>query len=265
MRRYQLIELHEQEWMPRLLRESFVESLSAVLRMTGVYRGAAPLFARWLQATGCREVLDLASGAAGPTEALIGDLRGLGVEPPRFCLSDLFPSESKFERVRDAHPGYVSFISEPVDALRVSPPLGRELRQIVSAFHHFRPEQARLILQDAVDHSRGICILEPFQRDGRHLLLAALSFFPALLAPFYARERRLRLLLTTLLLPVVPLMLVFDALVSVLRSYTGEEMKAMVQSLKAENFQWSVGSTRFLLFFRATYLFGWKQAGTHGQ
>ena len=265
MRRYHLIELHEQKWMPRFLRESFVEGLSAVLGMTGVYRGVAPHFAGWLSRSGCREVLDLASGAAGPTETLINDLRDLGVEPPHFCLSDLFPSEVRFSQLKEAYPEHVSFVSEPVDALRVQPPLGRELRQIVSAFHHFRPEQARLILQDAVEHSRGICILEPFQRDRRHLLLAALTIFPALLAPFYVRERRLRLFLTSLLLPVVPLMLVFDAWVSVLRSYTGEEIRAMVGSLKAENYQWSVGSTRFLRVFRTTYLFGWKQAETDGR
>jgi hypothetical protein len=259
MRRLHLIELHEQRWVPRLVRESFVESLSIVLRITGVYSGVPPLYAEWLRNSGGREVLDLASGAAGPTAALITDLQRIGVEPPKFCLSDLFPAKGKFNEMRLAHPQHIRFISEPVNALCVDTARGRDLRQIISAFHHFKPDQARSIVEDAVKHSRGICILEPFQRTLLHLLIAALTIFPALIAPFFARKWRLRHFLTSLIIPVVPLMLVFDAAVSVLRSYTKEEIERMVDSLSADNFQWVVGSTRFMLVFRTTYVFGWKK------
>ena len=258
MRRLHFIELHEQRWVPRFLRESFVESLSIVLRITGVYSGVPPLYAEWLRNSGGHEVLDLASGAAGPTATLITDLQRIGVEPPRFCLSDLFPVEDKFIEMRLAHPQHISFITEPVDALRVNTAYAHDLRQIISAFHHFKPDQARLIVEDAVKQSKGICILEPFQRNVLHLLIAALTIFPALIAPFFAQKRSLRHFLTTLVIPIVPLMLVFDAAISVLRSYKKEEIKQMVDSLSADNFRWVIGSTRFMLLFQTTYVFGWK-------
>src|ERR1700754_843236 len=103
MRRLHLIELHEQKWVPRFLRESFVESLSTVLKMTGVYRGGPVVYAQWLEKSGGREVPDLASGAGGPTATLLTQLQRLGIEAPRFFLSDLFPATDKFKQISRAH------------------------------------------------------------------------------------------------------------------------------------------------------------------
>jgi hypothetical protein len=260
MRRRHLIELHEQRWVPQFLRESFVESLSTVLKMTGVYQGVPEPYAQWLKKSGGREVLDLASGAGGPTATLLLDLQRLGVETPKFYLSDLFPAKDKFKQISLAHPGQIAFIDEPVDALRVRTPHGQDLRQIISAFHHFKFGEARNILEDAALHSSGICILEPFQRNALHLFLALITIFPALLAPFFAQRGRWRLFLTSIVIPVIPLMLVFDAFISVLRTYTKEEMMKMIDALPAKNFRWDVGSTRFMLVFRTTYIFGWKES-----
>ena len=264
MKRYHFIELHEQRWMPQFLREYFVESLSAVLRMNRVYAGIPSLFARWLEESGGRQVLDLASGAAGPTAGLISDLERMGLEPPEFCLSDLFPSVDKFDEWSRVHPGRISFIREPVNALCVGQPHGRELRQIVSAFHHFRPEQARLILEDAVRNSKGICILEPFRRDWLHLVIGVMTLFPALIAPFFARRWKAGHFLTSVVVPVVPLMLVFDAVVSVLRCHSKSELQEMIDSLASDEFDWSLGSTRYLLIFSTAYVFGWRRAGVQG-
>jgi hypothetical protein len=260
MRRRHLIELHEQTWVPRFLREGFVESLGTVLKITGVYRGVPVLYARWLEKSGGQEVLDLASGAGSPTATLLTQLQRLGIEAPRFYLSDLFPAQDKFQQISRVHPRHIAFISDPVNALRVCPPLGQDLRQMISTFHHFKADEAKAILEDAARHSRGICILEPFQRNPLHLLLAVLTIFPAMLAPFFAQRWRVRLFLTSLVVPIIPLMLVFDAVVSVLRTYTKEEVLNMAASLPVENFRWDVGSIKFMLVFRATYIFGWKEA-----
>lgn len=260
MKRLHLIELHEQRWVPRFLRESFVESLSTVLNMTGVYQEVPERYAEWLKRSGGRKVLDLASGAGGPTATLLSDLQRLGIEAPKFYLSDLYPAKNQFKQVSLLHPGYISFIEEPVDALGVRTPHGQDLRQMISAFHHFQFGDAQNILKDAALHSSGICILEPFQRNALHLFLAVITIFPALIAPFFARRWSWRLFLTSLVIPVIPLMLVFDAFISVLRTYTKEEVTRMIDTLPVKNFKWDIGSTRFMLVFRTTYIFGWKES-----
>jgi hypothetical protein len=46
----------------------------------------------------------------------------------------------------------------------------------------------------------------------------------------------------------------------VLRTYTKEEILVMIDSLQVDNFKWSIGSTKFMLVFRTTCIFGWKEA-----
>jgi hypothetical protein len=260
MRRLHLIELHEQRWIPQFLRESFVESLSTVLKMTGVYQGIPEPYAQWLKKSGGHKVLDLASGAGGPTATLLTDLQRLGIESPKFYLSDLYPAKDKFKQISLTYPEQISFIEEPVNALRVNTPHGQDLRQIISAFHHFRFGEAKTILEDATLHSSGICILEPFQRNALHLFLAVITIFPALIVPFFAQRWKWRLFLISLVIPVIPLMLVFDAFISVLRTYTKEEVIKMIDALPEKNFKWEIGSTRFMGVFRTTYIFGWKES-----
>jgi hypothetical protein len=256
MKRFHLIELHEQRWMPAWLRRGFVETLGAVFKLTGVYRNVAPIYARWIKESGGREVLDLASGAAGPTEDLLLGLCKAGIEPPAFCLSDIFPMKEDFRLAALANPHHISCIEEPIDALSVPPPYGRDLRQMVSAFHHFPPEQARMILRDAIERSRGICILEPFERNPRHLALALLGIFPALIAPLLARRWRLSHFIASWIIPIIPLMLVFDGIVSVLRIYTRDEIDEMIAAAGGESFRWSISSTRFMGVFHTTCVFG---------
>jgi len=53
--------------------------------------------------------------------------------------------------------------------------------------------------------------------------------FPLLLlVPFFARKFRLRKMLFTTIIPVIPLMAIFDGIVSILRSYTKEEILALM-------------------------------------
>lgn len=246
--------------MPAWLRRGFVETLGAVFKLIGVYRNVAPMYAEWIRELGGSEVLDLASGAAGPTEELLLALRKEGIEPPVFCLSDIFPVKEDFRLAMLANPHHIFYIEESVDALSVPSPYGHDLRQIVSAFHHFKPEQARLILRDAVEHSRGICILEPFERSPRHLALALMGIFPALIAPFFARRWRLSHFIASWIVPIIPLMLVFDGIVSVLRIYTREEIDEMIASAGGESFRWNIGSTDFMGVFHTTCVFGRRKA-----
>ncbi|NOT61867.1 MAG: class I SAM-dependent methyltransferase, partial [Acidobacteria bacterium] len=62
------------------------------------------------------------------------------------------------------------------------------------------------------------------------------------LTPFIRPFRWTRLL-WTYLLPVVPLVVVFDGVVSVLRSYTVAELQAFAAELSGSGYEWDVGET----------------------
>jgi hypothetical protein len=110
-----------------------------------------------------------------------------------------------------------------------------------TSFHHFAPEEARDILQDAADAGEGIGIFEITERTpsaiGFVVAWVALLFFGAL----WVRPFRWSRLLWTYLIPIIPFVLVVDGVVSCLRSYRPPELQEIVKQLTANRYQWEIG------------------------
>jgi hypothetical protein len=66
MKRLHLIEIHDQDWCPRTVRDGETDYLQFVIAATKPYAAMVAILAAALQRTGTRQVLDLCSGAAGP-------------------------------------------------------------------------------------------------------------------------------------------------------------------------------------------------------
>src|SRR5439155_21664731 len=116
---------------------------------------------------------------------------------------------------------------EAVDATS-GPPALSGFRTLFSSFHHFRPEEARRILADAVRQRQGIGVFEATQRSAPAMLAMLLTPLFVLLATPFIRPFRLSRLFWTYLLPVVPIVALFDGVVSCLRTYTPTELRALV-------------------------------------
>lgn len=238
--RLHLVELEECAWVPRFLREGVIEALGFIMRLTGAYRLIAfPPLRRWLQ--GRRRLLDLASGSGMPMEDFVrwrqaqGDTSELSI-----VLSDLQPNLASFERLAALHPGVVEYIDRPVDALCPPAEVARLPRVMIGAFHHLRPEQARAMLADAAARADALFIFEPLTRRPLSILSNLTGLFAGMVAPFFAdRLDPLRILFSTVL-PVIPLMLAFDGVVSALRCYSVAEIEQMIRALPDTGFTWEV-------------------------
>jgi hypothetical protein len=103
-----------------------------------------------------------------------------------------------------------------------------------SAFHHFRIEEARAVLADAVRKRQGIAVFEGTHRSARAMLLMLLVPLMVLLITPFIRPFRWSRLFWTYLIPVVPLVSLFDGLVSCLRTYSVEELCELTEDLDAE-------------------------------
>ena len=110
-----------------------------------------------------------------------------------------------------------------------------------SAFHHFRPDAARAILRDAFEHGRTICVFE--SGSGTPLGMAAMWGVPfAVLALMpLARPLRCSHLLFTYVVPVLPLLVLWDGMVSMLRIYSPEQMRQLTADLQAPDYPWEIG------------------------
>ncbi|MFZ0618621.1 MAG: hypothetical protein WA875_13155 [Candidatus Acidiferrales bacterium] len=240
MRRIQFIELHEQAWFPKVIRNEVTDALRFGLERLNVYAPIAPLLRGWLDSTGSRSIVDLCSGGGGPWVDLSGRLQQGTPAPLEIALTDKFPNVAAFQNLKTVSQDRVSFRADPVDATKV--PAGLTgFRTMFTAFHHFRPAEAGAVLQNAVDAGQGIGIFEITRR--APMMIGAMLFWaltPLLFTP-WIRPFRWSRLLWTYLLPVIPMVLIFDGVVSCLRTYQPAELREIIAGLSATDYQWELG------------------------
>jgi hypothetical protein len=126
-----------------------------------------------------------------------------------------------------------------------------------TSFHHFPFDQARTIVQNAVDARQGIGIFEITRRTPSAIIFIALwSLTPFFFSLFVSPFRWSRLLYTYVFL-IIPFVLLFDGVVSCLRSYQAMELREMIENLNGAEYQWEVGELRGgSLKLPVTYLIG---------
>jgi hypothetical protein len=239
--RLHLGEIHEQPWCPSAIRDGATDCLNALAGVARQYDRAAPRLTAALAQSGSRRIVDLCSGGGGPWWRLAPQVAGLVDE---VVLTDLFPSDRAAELA--ARSKLVRVWPGPVDATRVPPAL-EGFRTLFTAFHHFAPEAAQALLQDAVAQGQGIAIFEQTRRTLPALLLmVALPLLALLVVPFIRPWRTSRLV-WTYLIPAIPLVLMVDGIISCLRTYTEAELTAMIEGLYAPDaparapYHWEVG------------------------
>lgn len=251
MARIQLFELEDFAWYPARLRNLETDLLRAFIRWFSPYRHATPVLERCLERAESAHVLDLCSGGGGPWPELS---RAMDV---RVTLSDLFPNRPAFERERAVGDGRIDFHATPIDATHVPASAGGGMRTLFSALHHFPPEVAREILADAQRAAEPIAIFE-----GTHRSLLAVLFFlftplaVLVMTPFLRPFSWYRLLFTYVV-PIVPLVAWWDAIVSCLRTYSTQELRALAAQVEQDGWTWEVGQCPGAPLVPMTYLAGY--------
>jgi hypothetical protein len=240
MRRLQLIELHEQSWFPSFLRDEITDTLQNGMNRFAAYAPVAPLLQTALQSTSSAAVIDMCSGGGGPWLDLSRRLQNIAPTSLQILLTDKYPNLHAFQSAGAASQNHITFHSAPVDATKVPPEL-RGFRTMFTSFHHFQPAEARAILQNAVDARQAIGIFEVTRRAPAAIALMFLwALLPFLFTP-WIRPFRWSRLLFTYVLPVIPFVLLFDGIVSCLRSYRPQELRELIANLPPAEYYWDVG------------------------
>ncbi|MDE2367633.1 MAG: hypothetical protein KGN16_01585 [Burkholderiales bacterium] len=232
IRRFQLFEFNDQSWFPSLLRESFNDALAMTHAVYAPYGRAALAIADWMSRTPPEsEILDLGSAGGRHIVSVLSAARRQGIAMHRFVLSDLYPAVDAWRLVQaEVGAEHCRYLPEPVSALAV-PADAPRYRTLFTAFHHFPPAAARELLADFCRSSGdGLCIAEYLDRGYYNLLMVLLAAPFYLLIPFFAKKNRLLKFLISTLIPIVPVLFVWDGLVSTLRAYKVDEVRAMLPS-----------------------------------
>jgi hypothetical protein len=249
-----LIEIADLAWCPRGIRQGVSDFCRFFVELSGAFNPVAPLLAAALRRTKARQILDLGSGAAGPWLRLQPRLRELGVNVP-VCLSDFYPDREAFERASYLSKGAITFHTESVDATQVPSQLVG-FRTMFQAFHHLRPEQARAMLADAVAKREGVGVFESGSRIPLTLVEALGTPLRVLVLAPFIRPFRWSRLFWTYLVPALPLVLLFDVIISCLRVYSATELRDLTAGL--DSYHWDIGTVRIKPWIPIpiTYLIG---------
>jgi hypothetical protein len=247
MRRVQFFEFHEQAWFPSSLRDGITDALQFGIHQLRAYAPVVPLLENALDSTRSRLIVDMCSGAGGPWIDLARQLDARmpfrSAEnrlAPEILLTDKYPNLGAFENVKAVSGNRVDFYPAPVDAMNVPEEL-QGLRTMFTSFHHFPPEEARAILQNAVAANNGIGVFELPRRAPSTILLTFAFVFMLFVCTPWIRPFRWSRLLWTYLIPILPFVLLFDGVVSCLRTYRPEELREMVAKLNGSEYRWEIG------------------------
>ena len=207
------------------------------------YKSVAPILQKGLERSKSNNIIDLASGGGGGFIRLAKRLK-VAIPNLTVVMTDLYPNVEAFERDPSKDPEMFKFSSTPVDAMNVQEDLSG-FRTMFLSFHHFKPEEAKRILQNAVDSKAPIAIFEVQQRNVSSFVPMILSPVSVLLATPFIRPFRFGRILFTYLIPILPLTVLWDGIVSVLRTYTASEMREMTSALdNGHLFQWDIGLSK---------------------
>ena len=239
--RMHLIEIHEMPWCPPLFRTGTTGILQVSSNWMPAYNSIVPQLANALKETDTENIVDLCAGSSGPWRRIIDPLQ-VQSELEHVTLTDLYPNTDAFADLQEDKGAVFQPYPQSVD-VRDVPSVLAGFRTMFASFHHFQPEDARAILQNAVDNQRGIGIFEITKRNiGEIIFLALTSFLWAWMCIPFVRPFRPMYILFTYLIPIIPIVMLIDSVVSCLRTYTKEEMLAMAESVDgADSYEWHTG------------------------
>jgi hypothetical protein len=229
MANLRLFELADQPWMPKILRRYFYELLQ--VQVEAIYQPLLPLLIDWVYSIPKdMAIIDLASGSAGPCESIVSTLRAQGWKGS-FTLSD--------KQVIQYENSQLPFYPSPINITQ-SHTWPNGAFTLFTALHHLNEPQVATFLGEVVKEKRPIFIAEFTERKLSCILGMLLS--PIVVAIDTARLRPFscRRFLLTYLIPFIPIIYLWDGMVSHLRSYSVDELNEFAEKYSTKEYQLTV-------------------------
>lgn len=240
MSRLHLFEIEDQSWCPDIIRESVTDFLVALYRVLHIYEPAYQKMTELLTKTKAKSIIDCCSGSGGPMVQLREFLDSKQLMHINITLTDKYPNLELFKNLEERYQQRLSGYQHSVDARQIPSHL-TGIRCFFSSFHHFAPDQAIKILQDAANNRAPIAIFESTQRYYIDFIRAFFSPLIMLAILPFAKRLTWRKFLITYVLPITPLVFMWDYFVSNARTYSSKEFEQLIQQITADDYTWEHG------------------------
>lgn len=250
--RFHLFEFEDQAWFPDVIRRGGTDFLRYFLSWTELYKSTIPLLESAIIQSGENHIIDLCSGGGGVILEVYDGLK----RNYKITLTDKFPNIKSYEFIQQKTSGGITFCKNSIDARDVPLDL-KGFRVVYSAIHHFKPDDVKLVLKNAVSHKSPIAIFDGGEKSifaiVGLILFHPIAFF--LVTPFMKPFSWSRILFTYVI-PVIPIYTIWDGCVSIWRMYTPKELNTMALSIDSGLYQWTCGKTKNRFGLKASYLIG---------
>ncbi len=259
-------ECNDSPHCPQFIRESILEVLGQSIRDAGVYEKLAPRFIEFCAEAQVKDVLELGAGSGESTAVFLDAIRQTNQSPPHVYISDLFPMVEVMARTCKRFPGVLTPITEPVDIGDLGDVVSHDMHMVLSAFHHLDTGVARVFLQKVQEQKSAVFIAEPFTNSLRAFVPLFLHGFTGLARNgVFSSRMRLVKFFFTFLIPLIPMCLLWDGLISMIRMYSEEEFMAVVASLpdSGQSYLWQYEEVEVPLGGTASVFTG-RPVGTTG-
>lgn len=163
-------------------------------------------------------IVEMGAGHAPVTRAL-ADLEGS--EGITLTPCDLLPQQAVYTELKAGFPGKVQPRYDSVDLARVNEWPAGTLLVVASSFHHIPFGSRRQAIRSLTGSADRVAVFEPIRRSALSMGLTLTAIVPCLLLPLVLMNRPggIRRVVTCWVVPVAPLMFLWDAMVSCLRCW----------------------------------------------
>jgi len=258
IKRWNLSEIADNPCFPIIFRDMMTDVLQFAVVKFRVYEPVIPMIKELMQHMQTNQIIDLCSGGSGPWSQIEEQLQ-MQQESVSITLTDKYPNIQAFKNIKERFGNKIDYLLSEVDAMNVPIDL-KGVRTIFSSFHHFQPEAARKILQNAVDSRSAIGVFEFTEnRLGKLAFPALISLFVLFIVPFL-RPLSFKRIFWVYVIPVIPWVMAHDAIVSYLTTYSPEDLQELVKGIDAAGYVWKIGQIASNVgHIRITYLLGFAQ------
>ncbi|WP_422857812.1 hypothetical protein ACOKFD_10045 [Flagellimonas sp. S174] len=247
MKRLQLFEFEDFDWLPHDLRSGATNLIKVLHRVVDTSEVLSNLILSVREKVDFNQIVDLGSGSGGP---MIETMQKIDEESQdsqiTLLLTDLYPNAKAIADIETLKLPNVSYHPESLNALKLdNAPKG--LKTMVASFHHMKPSVAKQILDKAEDSGEPLLIYEIAKNNVPILIwwillpisLIILVIMSLFMTPF-VKPLRANQFVFTYLIPLIPIIYAWDGQASLMRTYTFKDVEELLGERKKEKYVWEI-------------------------
>lgn len=251
MKRIQLFEFEDFHWFPDIIRTGMTNLIVILHKIMGTSDVLTKLLLDIRRKYNYTQIVDLGSGSGGALPKVIKKINNDRIDTPiKLLLTDLHPNEQFIYQIKKNNLKNITYYPTSIDATgfeRTTP----GLKTMINSFHHMPPKVAKKILSSAQKNKEPLFIYEIAENKIPTLmwwLLLPISLIILILMAFFmtpfVRPLTWRQLLFTYLIPIIPICYAWDGQASMVRMYTFDDIKELLQDIENKDYTWEMAEAK---------------------